>query len=322
MFKTFEHLNPHTKILLFGCGGGYDIFCGLPLFFWLKERYSDVFLGNFSFTEQLSLFPKYSEGWYVVTNTIDFENNYAPEYNIAKHLNVPVYTYTDTGLRNLEIGMRKLVAELSLDLIVLCDGGCDSIITGFEYHLGTPVEDFMSLLTVSKLQKEGLVNGYLTLLGATVDTFIEINRADFMANLDHLKQSGGLLESTLLTLDQYTSPYIDLFERSQPRNSIVNASIVARLQGCSGNMVPPLLDPVYRSDNFILDDFLITYYLIDLHHIIERVNFVDLIKDLDDSDEIDNVIMACHDHIYANVSNYNIELSYIENKVPQSFPDL
>lgn len=69
----------------------------------------------------------------------------------------------------------------SFNLIILCDGGCDSIMTGLEEHLGTPVEDAMTMLCVKNLN----IQTYLLLLGASVDTFTMsthkgIKKADFV----------------------------------------------------------------------------------------------------------------------------------------------
>lgn len=50
-------------ILMIGCGGGYDIYVGLPLYFELNKRGVQIKLVNFSFTsiENLSLFNKLEE---------------------------------------------------------------------------------------------------------------------------------------------------------------------------------------------------------------------------------------------------------------------
>jgi hypothetical protein len=109
-----------------------------------------------------------------------------------------------------------------------------------------------------------------------------------------LYQRGAVLETTILDINN-TKQYIEIFKNSKPKNSIVNASIVATLEGHRGHMVPPLLDPVYRADDFILDEYLITYYLLDLEKTLSRVQFLDKIKDLDDSDDIDSAIMNFHD---------------------------
>lgn len=46
----FDALEGKSKILISGCGGGFDVFAGLPLYFALRHAEVDVFLGNLSFT--------------------------------------------------------------------------------------------------------------------------------------------------------------------------------------------------------------------------------------------------------------------------------
>lgn len=53
--------------------------------------------------------------------------------------------------------MEQLVKNLNLDIIILCDGACESIITGSENHLCTPVEDFMIMLAVA-LHRSDIAN--------------------------------------------------------------------------------------------------------------------------------------------------------------------
>ena len=50
-----EALEGVDRILLAGCGGGYDVFSGLPLYFALKQAGKTVFLSNFTFTPELLL---------------------------------------------------------------------------------------------------------------------------------------------------------------------------------------------------------------------------------------------------------------------------
>ena len=47
----YNHLDKSKNILIVGCGGGYDIFCGLDLFFNLRKMGKKVVLGNYTFTK-------------------------------------------------------------------------------------------------------------------------------------------------------------------------------------------------------------------------------------------------------------------------------
>jgi hypothetical protein len=44
-------LEPAETILLAGAGGGFDIFCGLPLYFGLQAAGKKVYLANLSFSQ-------------------------------------------------------------------------------------------------------------------------------------------------------------------------------------------------------------------------------------------------------------------------------
>lgn len=292
-FDTF----PNSSILLAGCGGGYDCFTAIPLYLSLKHR---VYLANLSFTNRdyLNLFPRINNtSCYDITYTGTLpEDVYFPEYWMAKYLNIHVYAFVDEGMGEYLKGYTALVDYLGIDIIILADGGCDSILTGTEQHLATPVEDVMSMLTVVRLTQfhDKPIRAYLLLLGATVDTFGEINRDDFLTNLAQLDQSNILLEQVKLTLSPAVMTYKHVFEQCHPWRSIVNASICARLDGCSGQVLPPLLVhneiPRCSNEHFILDDYLITYYLFTLPEVVERIKYIPLIQ-CDDSDDIDAVIM-------------------------------
>ncbi|CAH6420831.1 Hypothetical protein KVN_LOCUS52 [uncultured virus] len=48
----YKHLNKSSNIFISGCGGGYDIFCGLDLFFNLIKDEKKIIFGSYSFTNR------------------------------------------------------------------------------------------------------------------------------------------------------------------------------------------------------------------------------------------------------------------------------
>lgn len=48
---TFQYLQNSQNILIAGMGGGYDVFCGLPLFYEFTQQGKNVHLANFSSTD-------------------------------------------------------------------------------------------------------------------------------------------------------------------------------------------------------------------------------------------------------------------------------
>ena len=47
----YDQLSGCKNLLIAGMGGGFDVFCGLPVYFELKARGQNVHLANLSFSE-------------------------------------------------------------------------------------------------------------------------------------------------------------------------------------------------------------------------------------------------------------------------------
>lgn len=61
-----------------------------------------------------------------------------------------------------------MVRKLNIKTIILVDEGCDSIITGKERNLGSPLGDFISLYTTNHLKD---IQCYLQIVGVDVDFY-------------------------------------------------------------------------------------------------------------------------------------------------------
>ena len=75
----FDHISNSKSILIAGMGGGFDIFCGLPIYFELKRQGLNVHLANYSF----SPFEHLSNGTFLTDSlvgvTADIESGYAQD---------------------------------------------------------------------------------------------------------------------------------------------------------------------------------------------------------------------------------------------------
>lgn len=71
----YTHLANSQNILISGCGGGYDIFCGLDLYLNLIKQGKKVILGNYTFTKKklLKKGEKVSECCYKVLPNVEFD---------------------------------------------------------------------------------------------------------------------------------------------------------------------------------------------------------------------------------------------------------
>lgn len=139
---------PYKTAFLAGCGGGYDVFGGLPYYFKMKscENY-DVTLINYSFTQH-TLLSKYSQQLTSLLYRVDPQTNvtwltddvYFPEQRLANELQIPIYAilcdYTETRIELIVEAYRHLIQERTIDEFILIDGGSDVLLTGKEANLG------------------------------------------------------------------------------------------------------------------------------------------------------------------------------------------
>ena len=70
------------NILFIGCGGGYDIFCSLPLYFkYYQSLSTNMILANYSFTnnELLKLGIPITDSSFLISKTLIFNESFTSE---------------------------------------------------------------------------------------------------------------------------------------------------------------------------------------------------------------------------------------------------
>lgn len=122
----FDKISGSRNILIAGAGGGFDVFAGLPLYFWLRGAGKTVHLANLSFTEL-----GFCEGERPVPSLLPDTSgptNYFPEVYLAQWLTehfatTPVYAIERGGARPVQAAYEWLVKTLRPDTLILVDGG-------------------------------------------------------------------------------------------------------------------------------------------------------------------------------------------------------
>ncbi|HEX7704312.1 MAG TPA: DUF1152 domain-containing protein [Kofleriaceae bacterium] len=152
-------LGAPRRILLAGCGGGYDVLGAIPLAHALRAEGREVHFASLSFSYLNGLDaaqdPEHPN-LYAVTAAARSEHKYCPEAWLAHWLDRAggshtVWSFDKTGVRPLAAAYRALVARLGIDAIILVDGGIDAVLRGDETSLGTPSEDLASLAAATSL---------------------------------------------------------------------------------------------------------------------------------------------------------------------------
>lgn len=239
----FREVQDSRRVLIAGMGGGFDVFCGLPLYFALRAEGKQVFLANYSFTSLAFHLPK-ALAPAVVEVTPDSSvspGDYFPEYWLSRWLATQgepstVYAFRKVGVQPLKTAYEALVRHLDIDTILLVDGGTDSLMRGDEVDLGTPHEDATSLVAVNEVSGPKKL---LACLGFGVDRFHGVCHAHYLEATAELARSGAYLGAFSLTPDmppvqKYRDACEAVFQMMPRYTSIVNSSIVGAIDGRYG----------------------------------------------------------------------------------------
>jgi hypothetical protein len=239
-----DQLSKCKNLLIAGMGGGFDVFCGLPIYFELKKHGVNAHLANFSFSD---------------IENVDFGNRltktlvgvgpkagrlfpYFPEFHLAnwfkvkRNEEVTLWCFHKTGAAPLTENYKTLAEHLSLDGILLVDGGVDSLVRGDEAELGTAVEDLTSLYAVNQLSH--IQNRWLTCIGFGAEQ--NLTHAHVFENIASLTKKGGFLGACSLTpqMDSYQA-YDEAVMFAQANefqdSSVINSSIVSATRGNFGD---------------------------------------------------------------------------------------
>ena len=114
-------LEGKQRILIAGAGGGFDVFCGLPLYFGLRAQGKEVFLANLSFSDFYgSGAQEIAPGLAVITAATQSRASYFPELHLARWFArrgevVPIYCFGRMGVQPLLAAYQALTEHLRLD---------------------------------------------------------------------------------------------------------------------------------------------------------------------------------------------------------------
>lgn len=248
-------------ILVCGCGGGFDFVHSLTIYPELLRLGKKVIIGSYSFGDPnkiASATTVFEEDGVVakrVTSSCVPDAHYGPEVHVCSFLDQQypangahfVYAYyaRDFTVPRLTRLYRQLIETHSVDAVVLFDGGSDSLMAGDEEGLGDPIEDAVSVTTVSTLK--GLKARILISVGLGTDRFNHVSDASSLRAISELTRLGGFLGAVSLepTGDGprlYRSCLEHIYER-QGFRSVLAGTIASAVEGHFGmDELPPMLN--------------------------------------------------------------------------------
>lgn len=289
----FQQLEDAQNILIAGAGGGFDIFCGLPLYYNLIRQGKNVTLANYSFTplSGTSAEEVYPRCYKISATDKDLKaHNYLPEkylchYLLTKGMNPPVYAFEKTGVNPLKRAYRHIIDKHHIDTIILVDGGTDSLMFGDEEGLGTPLEDICSMAAV---YKTGIKRTFLVSLGFGIDHFHGVSHYRFLENIAELMRDDGYLGSFQLSGRMEEAVFykeaVDFVNQKMPGlESIVSNSIVSALDGHFGNV-----HRTRRTDDSELwiNPLMTFYWCFELAAVVKHIRYFNEIRDTNTLNEL------------------------------------
>ncbi len=278
-----DRLQGCDSVLIAGIGGGYDVFCGLPLYFDLRRRGYTVHLANYSFSDIAG----HAHGTRLTRTLVgvraDHEGVYPyfPEYFLAQWLaqttgeDIPVWSFEKVGALPLAQDYARLAAHLQVDAVVMVDGGVDSLMRGDEAETGTLVEDSISMAAVRTL---GPLKACLLAcvgLGAERD----MTHAQVFENIAALTRDGAFLGSCSLTRPMAAcAPYEQALAFVQGQRfhdpSVINSCIVSALDGQFGDFH---LTSKTRGSRLWISPLMPIYWFFDFAAVARRSLVLDIV---------------------------------------------
>lgn len=246
-----ERIAGMRRVLLAGCGGGYDVLGAVPLHAALRAQGVEVHLASLSFCYLNGLDRADQDAevptMYAVGGGAATANAYCPEAWLARWLDEQdggrhvVWSFDKTGVRPLAAAYRALARRLDLDAIVLVDGGIDAMLRGDETSLGTPSEDLTSLAAVAALEGPTRI---LACIGLGAELRDGIAHAQVFERMAALHRSGGYLGAAALApASVATQRYLDAVEyvfaqQATQKQSHVHKVVSAACRGDFGASAP------------------------------------------------------------------------------------
>lgn len=283
----FSVLEESQNILIAGAGGGFDIYCGIPLYFNLVRAGKNVMLGNLSFTSlrQTTSEKVFPYCYKVKGSDKDLSGrNYFPEKYLQLWLSLQMeqpifYGFERIGVRHLKAAYKYLIKQHSIDTVILIDGGTDSLMFGDEEGLGTPQEDVCSMAAV---YRSGVKKQFLVSVGFGVDHYHGVSHYRFLENVATMAKNGGYLGLFQLIREMpEAQKYMDALyfanQRMSGMESIVSNSIVSALEGAYGDV-----HKTHRTSGSELwiNPLMTIYWCFDLRKVIQQIQYYDLIKEV------------------------------------------
>ena len=246
-------LKKHSNVLISGCGGGFDFFCGSPIGLELEKRGHKVVYSSYSFS---GLHNVISSNKIADTVTIvdekskmkddELMSKYFPEkffcewYQRTYGVSTKVYCYQGVSIARLTEVFSLLYEIEKIDYHFVVDGGCDGVFRGDEYDFGSPSTDAISIIAAN-LSKSVIKKYYVMTAFGTEGYAKQVSHAQALNRVADITASGKTVIVSSITNDPELSKAFrsafDYISKAMPIEfqSTIGGSIAFSLEGKFGD---------------------------------------------------------------------------------------
>ncbi len=291
------------RILIAGAGGGFDFLGGVPIYLTLKAMGKSVHLANYSF---MPLDLAKSAGKTI--NLIDdlligagpnvyFENGFYSEGHFAEwyqktfNEDITVWIFADTGVIPLKHAYTTLVEHLGgIDMLILMDGGVDSLMRGDEVGAGTLIEDCITLCAIQDLDIPYKILGSIG-FGAEIEE--QVSHFDALKNMSDFIRAGGFLGCCALTkampvFQHYAAAGRYIWEKPDHYQSHIHTRVIPAVEGEFGDFH---LYPSQRQVEIFVSPLMTVYWFFKAETVIAHNQIVPKIGATTTKREVRDIVM-------------------------------
>ncbi len=287
-------LEAATSVLIAGCGGGFDIYGGAPFIDGLLKAGKRVTLASLSFTPITRSGGEHVGGalWRIDRQSDElpyFPEKWLSEWLARRDIEIPVYAMALSCVRAIQAAYEAMIERHDVDLVLLVDGGTDSLIFGDEPGLGTVAEDAVSILAA-----DAATNGQAVVaaLGFGIDHFHGVSHHAFLENAATMIRDGGFLGRLSLTPGTpEADAFLDLVAFANARQpqgpSIVCNSIASALRGEFGDFHATRRT---KDSELFINPLMLDYWAFATAPLVKRMLFAEKLRTTDTLDEVNTLV--------------------------------
>jgi len=183
------------------------------------------------------------------------------------------------------VAYKTIIEREKIEAILLVDGGTDSLMFGNEEELGTPTEDMTSICAVNMIKN--VKQKILFNIGFGVDCFHGVSHSLYLENVCTIGQAGGFYGSfSLLQSHLEAKQFQEVFEASNPENSIVCSSVLSAIQSKFGNTHSKHTESRTRGSELFISPIMSMYWAFDVEIVAKHVLYLDTLVDTQSGSQV------------------------------------